>query len=1624
MKKLLAFTLSLVLLVTACFPIGVFAAETGDELVVDVSWLTQQESGEYRWHFADEASRVWSLGNTGHNRAYRDGIMEVTSNGNGYLYHQGDLDLDTSVYKYFVVRAKNTGNLSKCRFYFRTTTQNWSEAAAINIPLKTHDGRFREYYVDLSTLSTWNGSYRNCMLVFGDNTKGENGMAEVSDIYLTSDYTPEEVQTYTHMWDFAAEDSHTWSARNGDALTYHDGVMEVTANGGGYINHENVSLNTEDYRYLVVRAKSTGSLNRAKFYFTTSTQGASESATVTLPLVPYSDTFIDYYVDLSRNSLWQGEYRNCMLQFGGDNGERASVEVEKIYFTSDYTPEPCGREYHYPLTSDQIGKCWGATKVEFPGDGIMVLKKDAANGGAAYVEAPKNVHVEALGYPYLVVLMQSDGALDPLNFYFSVSTISEEFKEDRKVSLTATPYTTGGYRYYYAHLGSSAKYYGWLKRFMISCSDAVGSVKIKDMYLTDTIDNLGKTEMFLRSDSDAITTDEGTLTLRPEIVSTVDIDGAVDYMTDSVAATLTKNEDGSATLTGKINGTVTVTAILKADPKVRAEKTVTISGQPPRTAAADIKLLTYGNSIMAHGPSEALGWLGETRGMAASSIDKDYVHVLISTLESKYGKGAVEHRFADSISVVENGLTTGDAHDKDYSSLIAGMIKNAADYQPNIITLQMGENGGSAVKEVYENLMTQIVTGLREAAPDALIVITTPFWGGAGKVNGATAVSEKLNVPIAFLHTLDTDENKAYGLFEHGGVAMHPGDLGMQNIAKLFFEQINIARTANEQVVYTNLPNAVEFTTTENTVTTDGGTLAIGARVLPADAAQDIIWTVDNTNLAVIDANGVLTAKNNGTVTVRAASRYNSEAFAELTVTVSGQSVPYTVTYDANTSDTVTGMPAANPYAKGEFTFDAVYPERETYHFVGWALTPDGDAVDSVTITSDVTVYAVWEKATRWSFDREDYKEGFNIRYGFNQYVRGGVLNTIATGTNVAAGEVLEIVSPTLDVPAADYKALAIRMQNTAFAADTVVTLTVKTASGDVVLTQPVTTTEFTTYSFDLSSVSGTITGFALKPTNVDASILIDEIGFVGAPTASYHANTTATVSGMPGDEYFAPNGMVAVSKAVPTRKGYTFLGWAKKPDSKLLVGETVEVTDGAAVDLYAVWDRNDHWEMDNNANVSPSNCEADFKDGVLHYVATLKSDNTYDPIVGLWNAGGYDVSETSGKIVVRMKWNAVPKGNEDHTQIFFTTPTANLSEGNSVKFSLTNSYGIVSENYQDVLYDFTAKSTWSGELKSLRCDLTPGESEVYVDYIRFTDSEANIVTDDGEIRAVTSDAASYIVKNGGTLAPQGKTVLKALHLGGDVDMSNGYIVVSDTVEIDEDAPYAVFTLNMNELGVTDADYMHLSGYDGTVEMTDGAKYLVKLGENGAGFVTFGNRDSVDKRVTVRVTKAAAERIDDFVVTENAAAVRIAPPMGVRYRASVTHAVLAGENGSRVKEYGYLVSTAKKIEDGAELTFKTVADGKAKQGVAYANFGEDKNVIYDVDDEKVIFTAVLIGIPETKDAYNTEIYIRPYMILENGTVLYGSPVNGTVYGIAVKLYENTEDEAIRAYLEQIIEIGR
>ena len=73
---------------------------------------------------------------------------------------------------------------------------------------------------------------------------------------------------------------------------------------------------------------------------------------------------------------------------------------------------------------------------------------------------------------------------------------------------------------------------------------------------------------------------------------------------------------------------------------------------------------------------------------------------------------------------------------------------------------------------------------------NAKVILTTGFWKHPGD-DTIKKVGDELGYPCIYLGDLGEDDSmKAIGLFEHAGVAAHPGDLGMLNIADRIWDEM------------------------------------------------------------------------------------------------------------------------------------------------------------------------------------------------------------------------------------------------------------------------------------------------------------------------------------------------------------------------------------------------------------------------------------------------------------------------------------------------------------------------------------------------------------------------------------------------------------------------------------------------------------------------------------------------------------------------------------------------------------------------------------------------------------------------------------------------------------------
>lgn len=201
---------------------------------------------------------------------------------------------------------------------------------------------------------------------------------------------------------------------------------------------------------------------------------------------------------------------------------------------------------------------------------------------------------------------------------------------------------------------------------------------------------------------------------------------------------------------------------------------VVLSSCKKHVEQSDKKVLVLGNSMTIHGPSAEIGWFGNW-GMAASSKDKDFVHVLQARLQIPV--------IPVNISAWENNPATFDL----------STIDTYLQQDPFIVVIRLGES----VKEItgFNTSLNKLIDHIQGKLPDSKILITGTFWNNIPISNVLAQVAKQRNIPFVKLSHLDVIENISFigaPVFSvdgspykitNQGVAGHPGDLGMERMA-------------------------------------------------------------------------------------------------------------------------------------------------------------------------------------------------------------------------------------------------------------------------------------------------------------------------------------------------------------------------------------------------------------------------------------------------------------------------------------------------------------------------------------------------------------------------------------------------------------------------------------------------------------------------------------------------------------------------------------------------------------------------------------------------------------------------------------------------------------------------
>jgi hypothetical protein len=187
------------------------------------------------------------------------------------------------------------------------------------------------------------------------------------------------------------------------------------------------------------------------------------------------------------------------------------------------------------------------------------------------------------------------------------------------------------------------------------------------------------------------------------------------------------------------------------------------------------RVLVLGNSITRHPPLPEIGWPNDW-GMAATAREKDFVHLL----RRRFMRARAQMQLVfENIAVWENTYWEYDLN----------QLAFAREFAPELLILRIGENvaGDTVDTHHFATHFSRLLDYLHQ--PGTRILVVGSFWAGNPATGIMRWVSKAHGVSFISLEKIGSDmSNRAIGQHENGGVANHPNDKGMANIAKIIWD--------------------------------------------------------------------------------------------------------------------------------------------------------------------------------------------------------------------------------------------------------------------------------------------------------------------------------------------------------------------------------------------------------------------------------------------------------------------------------------------------------------------------------------------------------------------------------------------------------------------------------------------------------------------------------------------------------------------------------------------------------------------------------------------------------------------------------------------------------------------
>jgi lysophospholipase L1-like esterase len=207
------------------------------------------------------------------------------------------------------------------------------------------------------------------------------------------------------------------------------------------------------------------------------------------------------------------------------------------------------------------------------------------------------------------------------------------------------------------------------------------------------------------------------------------------------------------------------------------------SPKPMRAA----KVLFLGNSITRHAPKPEIGWTADW-GMAASAMEKDYVHLLAADLGR--AAGMVPQIMVSNVADFERRYDRFD---------LEAELKAELAFGADLVVVAVGENVADPVeagdREKFAAAFSGLLGVLRKHGQPAIFVRSS-FWPHPVKDGIMKKASVDAGVTFVDISGWAGAGPLTAGSerkIEHAGVAGHPGDKGMKAIAEALFAAIQKA---------------------------------------------------------------------------------------------------------------------------------------------------------------------------------------------------------------------------------------------------------------------------------------------------------------------------------------------------------------------------------------------------------------------------------------------------------------------------------------------------------------------------------------------------------------------------------------------------------------------------------------------------------------------------------------------------------------------------------------------------------------------------------------------------------------------------------------------------------------